>query len=257
MGALAVLAATSALLTPAPNPDYIATAWIVQADPAQIGERSVRDGEYVVKHRLLPPSLVELRDDVRDAKSGKTLAKAGDQLFGLLTSGAPVFCVNSVPKLNLGRSLLFGSGNLQRCLIDGDADGRLDSAFNAGNAIAGLPNFSRKRPKKPDAVTGGSYTPIDPAQDRQNYFVAVRYEGRAGIIGKGTVPTFSIRYGTDGNVGSLTYDKVAENGAMPIGMTILGARFLVLSRDDEVIRVRVEEAMPEQRFGVVQTVRYN
>ena len=32
---------------------------------------------------------------------------------------------------------------------------------------------------------------------------------------------------------------------------------LVLSRDDEVIRVRVEEAMPEQRFGVVQTVRYN
>ena len=257
MAALAALAATGALLTPAPNPDYIATAWIVQPDTTQVGERSVRDGEYVLKHRLLPPSLVELREDVRDAKSGKLLAKAGDQLFGLLTSGAPVFCVNSVPKQNLGRSLLFGSGNLQRCLIDNDTDGRLDAAFNADNAIAGLPNFMRKRPKKPDAVTGGAYASIDPGQDRQNYFVAVRYEGRAGIVGKGSVPTFSIRYGTDGNVGSLTYDKIPENGTLPIAMTILGARFLVLSRDEEVIRVKVEEAMPEQRFGVVQTVRYN
>lgn len=257
MAALAVWTATTALLTPAQNPDYIATAWIVQPDPAQVGERDVRDGEYVLKHRLLPPSLVELRDDVRDAKSGKIVAKAGDQLFGLLTSGAPVYCVNSVPKQNLGRSLLFGSGNLQRCLIDHDADGRLDTAFNAGNAIAGLPNFTRKRPKKPDAVTGGTYAPIDPRQDRQNYFVAVRYEGRAGIVGKGSVPTFSVRYGTDGNVGSLTYDKVAEDGAMPIGMMILGARFQIVSRDGEVIRVRVEEAMPEQRFGVVQTIRYN
>ena len=71
------------------------------------------------------------------------------------------------------------------------------------------------------------------------------------------MPTFSIRYGTDGNVGSLTYDQVPDDGVMPIRMTILGARFLVLSRDDEVIRVNIDAAMPEQRFGVVQTVRYH
>ncbi|NJS13905.1 MAG: hypothetical protein HC788_03865 [Sphingopyxis sp.] len=229
----------------------------MQPDAAQVGERAVRDGEYVLKHRLLPPLLVELREDATDAKSGKVLAKAGDQLFGLLTSGAPVFCVNSVPKQNVARSLLFGSGNLQRCLIDSDKDGRLDGAFNAGNAIPGLPNFMRKRPKKPDAVAGGAYAQVDPPLDRQKYFVGVRYEGRAGIIGKGSVPTFSIRYGTEDNVGSLTYDEVPKDGAFPINMTILGSRFAVVSRDAEVIRVKVDEAMPEQVFGVVMTTRYN
>ncbi len=247
---------SSALLTPPANPDYIETAWIVQPDSAQTGERAVRDGDYVVKHRLLPPSLVELREDATDAKSGKVLAKAGDQLFGLLTSGAPVFCVNSVPKQNAARTLLFGSGNLQRCLIDSDKDGRLDGSFNAGNAIAGLPNFMRKRPKKPGAVAGGAYVAVDPATDRQQYFVGVRYEGRAAIIGKGSVPTFSIRYGTEDNVGSLTYDEVPKDGAFPINMTILGARFAVLARDAETIQVKIDEAMPEQLFGVVVTTRY-
>ena len=246
---------SGALLTPSANPDYIETAWIVQPDSAQLGERAVRDGGYVLKHRLLPPSLVELREDATDAKSGKVLAKAGDQLFGLLTSGAPVYCVGSVPKQNVARSLLFGSGNLQRCLIDSDRDGRLDGAFNAGNAIAGLPNFMRKRPKKPDAVAGGAYTAVDPSTDKQQYFVGVRYEGRAAIIGKGSVPTFSIRYGTEDNVGSLTYDEVPKDGTFPISMTVLGARFAVLARDAETIRVQVDEAMPEQLFGVVLTAR--
>lgn len=247
----------SAFATPAANPDYIETAWIVQPDQAQLGERNVRDGEYVVKHRLLPTSLAELREDVQDAKTGKVLARAGDQLFGLLTSGAPVFCVNSVPKQSLGRNLLFGSGNLQRCLIDSDVDGRFDAEFNAGNAIPGLPNFMRKRPKKPDSVKGGSYALIDPKLDKQNYFVAIRYEGRAGIIGKGSLPTFSVRFGTDGNVGSLTYDTVPETGVMPFDVRMLGSRFTVILRDGEVVRVKIEESIPEQRFGVVQTIRYN
>ncbi|HEX4874747.1 MAG TPA: hypothetical protein VFV06_07575 [Sphingorhabdus sp.] len=257
MTVLAPLLMGAVPLIPAANPDYLETAWIVQADETQIGERNVRDGEYVLKHRLLPPTLAELDEDVKDAKSGKTLAKAGDQLFGLLTSGAPVFCVKSMPSQNIARSLLIGTGNQQRCLIDNDSDGRFDAEFHAGNAIPGLPNFMRKRPKKPDLVSGGAYRSIDPVLDKQNFFVAVRYEGRAGIIGKGSVPTFSVRFGTDGNVGSLTYDTVPDTGIMPFDVKMLSSRFTVLAREGEIIRVKVHEAMPEQRFGVVQTIRYN
>lgn len=246
----------SALLTPPANPDTIETAWIVQADEAQVGERAVRDGEYVIRHRLLPPSLIELSEDAIDAKSGKVLAGAGDQLFGLLTRGAPVFCVSGVPKQSLARSLLLGSGNLQRCLIDADADGRLDGSFNAGNAIPGLPNFSRNRPKKPKAVSGGRYLPIDPALHHENYFVAVRYEGRAATLGKGALPSFTIRFGTDGNVGSLTRTEMPEDANLPFDMSILQARFSVMAREGETVRVNVRQAMPEQRFGVIQTVRY-
>jgi hypothetical protein len=257
MSALASFLLGGAILTPAANPDYVETAWIVQADPTQVGERNVRDGEFILKQRLLPPALAELDEDVKDAKSGKILAKAGDQLFGLLTSGAPVFCVNAMPKQNVARSLLFGSGNLQRCLIDSDNNGRFDAEFNAGNAIPGLPNFMRKRPKKPDLVSGGAYRSIDPNMDKQRYFVAVRYEGRAGIIGKGSLPTFSVKFGTEGNIGSLTYDTVPDTGVMPFDVRMLSSRFTVMARDGEVIRVNVQEAMPEQRFGVVQSIRYN
>lgn len=255
MTGISAVLAMGAALVPAPNPDYIETAWIVQADTAQVGERTVSDGEFVLRQRLLPPSLIELTEDAVDAKSGKTLASAGEQLFGLLTSGAPVFCVSGVPKQSLARSLFLGSGNLQRCLIDADADGRLDGSFNAGNAIPGLPNFARNRPKKPKPVTGGSYRMIDPALHKENYFVAVRYEGRSATL-KGALLTFSVRFGTDGNLGNLTRSEMPEGTSLPFDMSILDARFSVLARDGERIRVNVSRTIPEQRFGVVQTVRY-
>jgi hypothetical protein len=257
MSSLAALLFATALLTPPADPEQIETAWVVQPDQSQIGDRDVRDGAYVLKHRLLPHSLAELREDVKDERSGKVLARAGDQLFGLLTSGAPVFCVNSVPRQNVLRTLFIGSGNRQRCLIDTNSDGRLDAEFNAGNAIPGLPNFSRKRPRKPDAVTGGAYDVIEPHLDRQNYFVAIRYEGRAAVMGKGSLPTFSIRYGTDGNIGSLTHDFVPETGVMPFDVRMLGSQFTVTARDGETVRVKIHEAIPAQRFGVMMTVRYN
>jgi hypothetical protein len=253
---LSIIAIGSAVLTPAANPEYIETAWIVQADQAQVGERIVRDGEYVLRHRLLPPSLIELSDDAVDTKSGKVLARAGDQLFGLLTRGAPVFCVSSVPNQNLARSLLFGSGNLQRCLIDADSDGRLDGSFNAGNAIPGLPNFARQRPKKPKAVSGGTYKLIDPTLQKEDYFVAIRYEGRSLTLGKGPLATFSVRFGTEGNLGSLTRSEMPTTAAFPFDLSVLQARFTVLARDGETIRVNVSQAIPEQRFGVIQTVRF-
>lgn len=256
MTAVSAILTMGAVLVPAQNPDYIETAWIVQADPSQIGERTVRDGEFVIRHRLLPPSLIELSEDAVDAKSGKTLASAGDQLFGLLTSGAPVFCVSGVPKQSLARSLVLGSGNLQKCLIDADSDGRVDGSFNAGNAIPGLPNFARNRPKKPKAVSGGAYRRIDPSLHTANYIVAVRYEGRSATLGKGALPTFSVRFGTVGNLGSLSQSELPQGASFPFDMSILQARFSVLARDGETIRVNVSRAMPEQRFGVVQTVRY-
>jgi len=244
-------------LTPPVDSDEITTAWVVQADASQVGEHSVRDGSYVVKHRLLPSSLVRLQEDVTDGKSGKVLIGAGEQLFGLLTSGSPVFCVNKMPKQNLARSLLFGSGNLMRCFVDSNDDGKIDGHFNAGNAVPGLPNFSRKRPKKPKLASGGRYERIDPALDDQQYFVGIRYEGRAAIIGRGAIPTFSVRFGTDGHEGSLSEDAIPDGATLPFDLRMLGARFSVLSRDGETIRVNVTEAMPEQRFGVVQTIRYN
>lgn len=254
--AITAMLAGGVILNAPSNPDYVETAWIVQPDVGQLGVRKVADSAYVLKHRLLPPSLIQLQDDVKDAKSGKVLAKSGDQLFGLLSRGAPVFCINAVPKQDLARSLLFGSGNLQRCLIDNDADGRLDSHFNAGNAVLGLPNFSRKRPKKANAVSGGSYRQIDPALDNQNYFVGVRYEGTVGMIKKQPSPTFSIRFGTEGNTGMISGDTRSADKGFPFIIRALGSSFSVLAIENDVISVRVDQAVPEQRFGVVQTVRY-
>ena len=247
---------TGGVILNAPSdPDYVETAWIVQPDASQLGVRKVSDSAYVLKNRLLPPSLIELEDDVKDAKSGKILAKSGDQLFGLLSRGAPVFCVNAVPKPDLARSL-FVSGNLQRCMIDNDADGRLDSHFNAGNAVPGLPNFSRKRPKKDKAVSGGSYRHIDPALDNQNYFVGVRYEGTVGKLSKQPWPTFSVRFGTEDNTGRMSDNTMSADEGFPFMVRVLGSSFSVLAIENDVISIRVDQAVPEQRFGVVQTVRY-
>lgn len=243
---------TGVALNPAANPDYIETAWVIQPDPTQIGEREVRDGEFVLKHRLLPPSLVELTEDAKDAKSGNVIAKAGDQLFGLLTSGAPVYCISPDPEKSLMRSLM----SLQRCMIDVDHDGRLDSAFDVRNSVPGVPNFMRTRPKKLKPVTGGTYTKVAPEQDRQNYFVGIRYEGRTVSFGKGTQPTFSIKFGAEGNLGTLTAQRSAETSVTPFDMSILGSSFTVQARDGEVIRVKVSQPMPAQRFDVVQTAQY-
>lgn len=251
-----IVALGAVSLNPPANPQYIETAWIVQPDPSQASTRDVRDGEYVLKQRLLAPSIIELKADAVDAKSGRVLAKTGDQLFAVLTAGPPVYCITGVPKADIMRSLLVGGGNVQRCMVDENSDGSLDGHFGAGNAVPGLPNFLTKRAKKPKPTTGGAFIKVDPASDRQQYFVGIRYEGRAGIIGKGTFPTFSIRFGTENNTGRLTADEVPSSKLIPSSISILGSRFTVLSRNDEVIRVAIEDPMPEQRFGVVMQRRY-
>ncbi|MBJ7389813.1 MAG: hypothetical protein JHC92_10390, partial [Sphingomonadaceae bacterium] len=213
--AITLMLTGGVILNAPSDPDYVETAWIVQPDASQLGVRKVSDSAYVLKNRLLPPSLIQLQDDVKDEKSGKILAKSGDQLFGLLSRGAPVFCVNAVPKPDIVVSLLVRGVNLQRCLIDNDADGRLDSHFNAGSAVPGLPNFYRKRPKKAKAVSGGSYRHIDPALDNQNYFVGVRYEGTVGKLSKQPSPTFSVRFGTEENTGMMSDNTMSADKSFP------------------------------------------
>lgn len=229
--------------------------WWVQPSREPLGRKTVRDGDYVLRTRLLPPSLIRLDADAVAEEGRRVLLPAGSQLFGLSTSGPPIWCAlarrssgGRVPGAVLG-GLVGRRAPSQLCLIDLDRDGRLDAFFSANSPVRGVPNFSGYRPRNPAPLAPAAFAPLDPEQMETQYFVGIRYEGVATLRSS---PHFSVSYGDEDTRGHLTRSLSPENGVV----TELGAEFEIVRRDGETIEVEIRRNMPRQPFHVFQTVTY-
>lgn len=256
------LAAAALGLAPAPaaaQPDERAfhSVWLIAPGEEPAGRRRVEDGGYVFRQRLLPPSLVRLDSDARDPGSGRVVAAAGTQLYGLVTRGPPIYCVVGRRDPSVAGQLLLGgmAGNTQICMADMDRDGRFDVRFNVRNQIRGVPNIAGRRPRDPDAVAGGAYSELPPASIATLYFVGVRYEGMLRFTSTPT-PIFRIWFGTDESREDLTEIVRPLRGSNPPLVTPLGAQFTVTEMRGSSIEVEISRPIPPQPFAVLRTVTY-
>jgi hypothetical protein len=226
------------------------TVWNIQPDPAQLGERRVAIGEPVLEQRLLPIGLAIAEEDIQSA-SGDVLAEKGTQLFQLDVNRGKAYCVATVPRPSAFRSLMLGGGNLQRCFVDGDGDGRFDGQFNGGNPMRGVPFIEGKLPKTPKPASG-RYSTLPPEQFALQYTVRIALtEAKVTASGK-TAFSYRIDFGD-----AQTRQKLTDSIGGALGATdILDARWDAQAVDGKGARLAVTQVMPAQPFQVELTRRY-
>lgn len=229
--------------------------WIIQPNDQPTGPRSVRDGELVFRNRLLPPMLARLTADAVDRDSGEVVAPAGTQLFGLMTRGAPIYCVVGRRDPSTAVRILLAAANRQICLIDTNRDSVFDAHFRVTNNVMGVPNIQGRRPRNPDALTGGAFETLAPDEIATDYYVGVKFEGIVGLLTM-PQPTFSIVFGTEESSNRLTMDVRPVRRSNPPVVTPLGAEFVVSAINGDVIEIDVRRNIPPQPFGVVRTTTY-
>lgn len=233
---------------------FYVSLWWVQPSRETLGRKTVREGDYVLRTRLLPSSLIRLTADAVDER-GRLLVPAGSQLFGLSTAGPPIWCAlarrssgGRVAGAVLG-GLVGRRAPSQLCLIDLDRDGRLDAHFSANSPVRGVPNFSGNRPRNPARLAPAAFERLDLDRMDTQYFVGIRYEGVATLRSN---PHFSISYGDEDTRGHLT-SAVSPQGNV---VTALGGAFEIVRRDGETLEVEIRRNLPRQPFHVFRTVTY-
>lgn len=231
--------------------------WLVQPSEQPLGARTVDDGDYVFRNRLLPLSLIRLTADAVDRESGEVVAGAGTQLFGLMTRGAPIYCIVGRREPSAVMRILWQGGNRQICLVDLDKDGTLDAHFAVGNQVMGVPNFAGRRPRDPDPLTGAAYEELAPDQIAVEYFVGIKYDGVIGLLRRRRTPVFSIVFGTEQSQERLTGEVRPVRRSDPWLVTPMGAEFTVNAVEGDTIAIDVRRNVPAQPFHVVRTVTYS
>jgi hypothetical protein len=218
--------------------------WFVQPVPAPAGELVLASGDYVLKQRLLPSGLAELRE--ASQVRGTPLA-AGTQLVEVTSQAGAIFCMPAVPKQKL-----IGA-SFQPCLVDDDRDGDFDGWFNAISETKGLLTIAGKRPRKLKPLSATPYASVDPNTLRADCFVGSERRNFFNIY---SLESFMIAFGCGPQADRLTAPVNFKSSEMPKEVSVLGARFTALGEAEGKMRVRVSEAMPYQPFGVVKTTTY-
>lgn len=220
----------------------VMTIWNVEAAEPRPEPFQVGPNDYVIRQRLLPMGLAELNG----AAPGLGAMVAGKQLIELQGGGAAIFCD---PVIRAKKLL----GHAQLCLMDSDRDGRFDAYFETSSVTKGIVTIQGSRPKRPTALEPVGYRRIDPRQFDQQLFLGVQYRGNANIFGNFV---FEIRYGSEGNMGSLTRRILHKKANVPGSTDVLGGRFSILESGSGGIKVRIDSPLPPQPFGVLQTTTY-
>lgn len=240
------IAAVCALAAPTAAQDRsMASIWIVEPGPVPAGELTLAGGENVLKQRLLPTGLVELRQT--SPQLGAAALPAGTQLVEVQSPGSKIYCVPTVSKQKL-----IGA-SFQPCLIDSDAEGDFDGWFNALSQTKGLLTVAGNRPRKPKLIADTAYSVVDPATLRAACFVAIERRNFFNIY---SLESFMIAFGCGDATDRITAPVNFKSAEMPKDVTILGAKFSALSETDGRMTITVHSTMPRQPFGVLKTTTY-
>ena len=222
----------------------VTTLWMIEDRGAAGETREVRRGDFVFKQRLLPTGLAELE---MDPASPQVAGLAdGMQLVELQSREGLVFCDPVIRPQKL-------IGHGQRCLVDGDRDGRFEGLFLTTSVTKGILTIQGKRPKAPRAVGPIAYRRVDPTEFKTELFVALEYRGNANPLGN---HVFEINFGSAERTGSLTGRLIHKKGDIPGSKEVMGGRFTILETTPDGLRVRIDKPLPSQPFGVIQTTTY-
>ena len=230
----------------------LSTLWIVMPATEPAGrEVSVKSGELIMKQRLIPAGLAKLTGSAVDPE-GKFELTSGAELFRV-QSGVPVYCIAGKRAPGGVAKWLVGGGSSQLCLVDADSDGRFEGEFTTASAVGGLPTIAGKRPKEADPLVAPvAYERADPSTMTTQYWVGIEYQGKPLLYNR---RNFAVSFGTDKSDSSLT-DWVYTGAEMPASQTLLGATWTVLALEEDRLKVRIDQPIPPQPFGIVQTTTY-
>lgn len=227
--------------------------WMIQSPTSfEASEKTVTDGSHVLKQRLLPIALATLSSDVAMIRGSKLVLNAGAQLLLAPTTEGRVFCALETMRMSKSGALLENTGSTTLCLLDKDKNGRFDAAFEVVSSPTGIV-MQGVVPKQP-IIVDATYD-IRPREElKGEYWVGIRYEQYFNIYGNRMLMT---DFGGRGMKQSLTtFDKFKSNGVFPRDLSVLGARFTILSAEEKGVRVKLKAPMPAQPFGVVSTTTY-
>ena len=220
------------------------TLWMVGEPLVPAGERQVSRLDYVFKHRLLPTGLAALSDGSAAASAAGLAPDA--QLIEVQTPGAIVFCDPVIRSKKL-------VGQAQPCFVDGDGDGRFEGSFFTTSVTKGILTIQGKRPGTPKAIAPLAYRRLDPSAFRERMFLGLQYRGNANIVGN---HVFDVKYGNEEHSGSLTTRVLHKKRNIPGSTEVLGGRFTILAASENGITVRIDQPLPPEPFGVLQTTTY-
>ena len=235
----------------AQDPRQMSTIWMVQPSETQPDTVEAGSTDFIMKQRLLPTGLVRLTGTFQDAK-GKRSFGTGTQLFEV-KSDVPIYCVAGMREPKGFEKWMVGGATSQFCLVDMDSDQRFDGYFEPVSMVPGLPTIAGKRPKKPKPMAPVAYEIADPSTLEKPFWIGIQYQGKPLLYDR---RNFGVSFGSDTSKGALTSWVYTSGSNYPLSQNLLGASFTVLGETDGRLRVRIDQPIPPQPFGVVHTVTY-
>jgi hypothetical protein len=226
--------------------------WMIAPNAPSPAPRLVKDGELLVKNRLLPVAMARLEMDLAPSLAGSLSVSAKSQLYAVRSStGEKVFCAwetlvrakNGVLTPNTGISTL--------CFLDKQSDGRFDASFEAFPGV-GLPQIQMPMPKENKLVSVDlPYTMLPPDMFTGDLWVGLRYEQYFNIYGNRML---MVAYGGRGKNQTLTnFSKFKSKGPFPLQVGALGAQLTVLAAGDDGSVIRIDRPISLPVFAVVTT----
>ena len=218
----------------------LGTMWWLEPIAPPAGIRHLAGKEHVLKQRLLPSGLTRLDRTVAKAEASFDLP-AGSELIEVKGGPGKIFCDGQLKQS-------------QGCFVDGDGDGRFETAFRTYSQTPALVMINGRMPKKTMPLAAPiPYTVLDPATSTLDAFVAIERRNWFNIYG---LESFTILFGSSTKQERITAPIQFKSTELPKQVNILGSSFMVLSEKDGRMAVRVDAAMPRQPFGVTKTVTY-
>lgn len=251
-GALVLVSVTAQTVEAAPRPSY-SLVWIIQpsndAYPLTI---EVKDGDMILRQKLLPQGLAVLGEDVMQPDREGLVLKGGSQLVQLVGSDGVIYCGLKTRRADKTGLMVPARSGTTLCLKDSDGNGRFDIAFAGLSSPTGI-IMSAQVPKAPSPVDV-SFTVRSSSEIEGEFWVGLRYEQYFNIYGNRMLMT---DFGGLGTQQSLTaFDTFKSKGPFPRTVGALGANMTIVSAQEKGVTVKVVNAMPQQPFGVATYTTY-
>ncbi len=226
--------------------------WMIEPNAPPTGPKLVKDGEFVVKNRLLPVAMARLEMDLAPSLAGSLSVSAKSQLYAVRSStGEKVFCAWETLVRAKDGTLRPNTGISTLCFLDQQGDGRFDASFEAFPGV-GLPQIQMPMPKeKRLASIDRPYAMFPPESFTGDLWVGLRYEQYFNIYGNRML---MVAYGARGKNQTLTnFSTFKSKGPFPLKVGALGAQLTVLEARDDGSVVRIDRPITLPFFAVVTT----
>jgi hypothetical protein len=214
---------------------------------------NVKDGDWVLKQRVIPPGAARIKDDFTHkddvVPAGSILARSvrGDQ--------KSVYCtLGPLHEKGEWARLLTDSRERHACLEDIDSNGTFDQYYLVDFIFNAVPVIDTElRDPKPTSIT---YETIDPRTMEKVYYAGIKYAGR-DLFHKGWL--FHFEYGSEDKFDHTTRNLVIKEKDDPHTLSVLGSSMTLLDKveDDKGVDIHIARAIPPgAEFNLTQTVRY-